>query len=70
MMRNIFFIVILLGFTAVIAQDSTNENSDTDKQAEKNKEKTQQTEEELRPEVFNPTEQLSEDKDVSFPTDI
>ncbi len=67
-MRDIVFILLLLGMSPSAAQKTADQ--DTDEKTDKNTEKTQATEQERRPEVFNPTEQLSEDKDISFPTDI
>ena len=53
----------------LLGQDAETESEQTSTQ-EKQSDKSEKTEEELRPEVFNPTDELSEDYDVAFPQNI
>ena len=57
---------------SVFTQDKQTEDSQPDKETtvtDSNKEETT-TVDDLPPELFNPTDELSEDKDVAFPTNI
>ena len=51
-------------------QPAVEEEQDKQVTADKNKPEKPAEEEDLKPEVFIPTDELSEDKDIAFPTNI
>ncbi|MGI9229681.1 MAG: hypothetical protein ACR2P9_07480 [Gammaproteobacteria bacterium] len=62
-------ITLLLYCCAAVAEDAPVDEAESETTQQPTT-AAGQTEPDLPPEVFNPTEQLSEDKDVSFPVDI